>query len=158
MRALTKTFLLTLCIIFVALSLIKVIGNIVNKDFLPFLEQTSPKMGKEAGELIVLICLLQISLLVVVIKNKWNGIKSLIAGTLAGLLLLPTAAIFEINSTISLISQGNPYSTLNTTSPEITELRVGDTKITLPTSLVQEIKTQYPAKEIISPKEDEKRE
>jgi hypothetical protein len=140
-----------IAIILISISLINVLGPLVGSAALPWILKIDPTMGKDAGEILVLISILQVSILVAVIYNKWQGIKPLIAGALAGLLLAPFGALRDINSTIKKICQGENYSILETNTPEVTNLLIENKVTSIPTSLMESIKIHQSNSQILIP-------
>jgi hypothetical protein len=127
----------------VCYSIIKTLGPVIGKTLLNSITTIDKQIGSELGELIVLTAVLQVSLLLIVIIKKWGGFKATAAGIMAGLLLSPTIVLSEVNKTVEKITQSYEYSVIKK-DEKIAELRVEDTTIVIPTTLVDAIMQQYP--------------
>jgi len=143
-----KRVLVAFFIAFASYSTIKTLGPIIGSYTLPSLHGLNNSMSKEAGELVVLIGILQGTLLIIVLARGWQGAKPVAAGILAGLLLGPIVVLRQIDEGIGSVSKTNPYTIVeDAANPEISELHVNGKIIIIPKKLSEEIKSQYPQQE-----------
>jgi hypothetical protein len=122
---------------FVFFSIIKVIGPLTGLMVLPFLQKLDPTMGKEAGELITIMVLLQITLLIIVVRKNWEGAKAILAGLMAGLLVAPMLILSNINKAIKEIKNNTPYAITNSknNNETISELHINGKTIIIPKNI-----------------------
>ncbi len=113
------------------------------------------EFSREAGELIVLCILLQVTLLFLVIKRGWDGIKATVAGLVAGITLMPMWALGQINIAIKEIQENQDYILIDN-KDATTRLQVGNRSITLTTELAKEIAKAYPQEDKINPPQNDK--
>jgi hypothetical protein len=144
--------LLSLALIGVAILItIKTIGPIIGKNFTPNLFILNGEMATEAGTIIALVALVQLGFLILVLNNKYSGLKSTLLGLGAGFLLIIPIALKDLDGILKMAIEGGSYKIVPTVQAQgvssVTDtLLVDGKKLPIPKEISKLLLDKYPTK------------
>lgn len=142
-----------LCLLIITIAIIISIGTIgpvVGRMFTPNINTISPHIATFGGKLVAITTLIQISLLILVLKDSYNNLKPVLFGLIAGFLLILPLGLKEIDSALNEAINKRNYNLSNggfntKAIPKTKTLILEDKEFLLPDDIATALWEKFPS-------------